>query len=104
MEAQYVQSTGLKIVMPMTPYDAKGLLLEAIRDPDPVLFLEPLRGYRLISGEVPDDDYTVPFGQIRVVREGTDVTLVGWSGSVPVCEAAAETLAEKRRQRPRHRS
>ena len=94
MEAQYVQSTGLKIVMPMTPHDAKGLLLEAIRDPDPVLFLEPLRGYRLISGEVPEEDYTVPFGKLRVVREGTDVTLVGWSGSVPLCEEAAETLAE----------
>ncbi len=93
MESQFVQAPGLKIVMPANPYDAKGLLLEAIRDPDPVLYLEPLRGYRLISGEVPDDDYTVPFGKLRVVREGADVTLVAWSGSVPVAEEAAETLA-----------
>ena len=95
MEAQFAQAPGLKVVMPTTPYDAKGLLLEAIRDPDPVLYLEPLRGYRLITGEVPDDDYTVPFGKLRVVREGSDVTLVAWSGSVPVAEAAAQDLAEK---------
>ncbi len=95
MEATFAQSTGLKVVMPANPYDAKGLLLEAIRDPDPVLFLEPLRGYRLITGEVPDGDYTVPFGKLRTVREGDDVVIVAWSGSVPVAEAAAETLAEK---------
>ena len=95
MEAQFAQAPGLKIVLPANPYDAKGLLLEAIRDPDPVLFLEPLRGYRLITGEVPEDDYTVPFGQLRVVREGTDITIVAWSGSVPVIEKAAETLAEQ---------
>ena len=95
MEAQFAQAPGLKVVMPTTPYDAKGLLLEAIRDPDPVLYLEPLRGYRLITGEVPDDDYTVPFGKLRVVREGSDVTLVAWSGSVPVAEAAGQDLADK---------
>ncbi len=95
MEAQFVQAPGLKVVLPATPYDAKGLLAEAIRDPDPVLYLEPLRGYRLITGEVPDDDYTVPFGKLRVVREGDDVTIVAWSGSVPVAEAAAEGLAER---------
>ena len=95
MEAQFAQAPGLKIVLPANPYDAKGLLLEAIRDPDPVLFLEPLRGYRLITGEVPEEDYTVPFGQLRVVREGTDLTIVAWSGSVPVAEKAAETLADQ---------
>ena len=95
MEAQFAQAPGLKIVLPSTPHDAKGLLLEAIRDPDPVLFLEPLRGYRMITGEVPEDDYTVPFGKLRVVREGSDVTLVAWSGSVPVAEEAAEMLAEQ---------
>ena len=95
MEAQFAQAPGLKVVMPATPYDAKGLLLEAIRDPDPVLYLEPLRGYRLITGEVPEDDYTVAFGELRVVAEGSDVTLVAWSGSVPVAEAAAQKLAEK---------
>ncbi len=95
MESMFAQAPGLKVVMPATPYDAKGLLLEAIRDPDPVLYLEPLRGYRLITGEVPEEDYTVPFGELRVVREGNDVTLVAWSGSVPVAEAAAAELAEK---------
>ena len=92
MEAQYAQGTGLKIVMPSTAYDAKGLLIEAIRDPDPVLFLEPLRGYRLISDEVPDEPYTVPFGKLRTIRAGNDVTLVTWSASVPVVEAAAAEL------------
>ena len=92
MEAQFAHNTGIKIVMPTTAYDAKGLLIEAIRDPDPVLFLEPLRGYRMVSDEVPDGDYTVRFGELRVVREGSDVTLVAWSGSVPVVERAAEQL------------
>ncbi len=95
MEQTFVQSSGLKVVMPANPYDAKGLLASAIRDPDPVLYLEPLRGYRLITGEVPNDDYTIPFGELRTVREGTDVTLVAWSQSVPVAEQAAEMVAEK---------
>ena len=81
--------------MPSTAYDAKGMLLEAIRDPDPVLFFEPLRGYRLQSDEVPDDDYTVPFGKLRTIREGSDVTIVTWSASVPVVEAAVEELVER---------
>ena len=93
MEPMFVQSTGLKVVMPATAYDAKGLLLEAIRDPDPVIFLESLRGYRTIKDEVPAGDYTVPFGKLRTVREGSDVTLVSWSVSVPVVEEAAELLA-----------
>jgi pyruvate dehydrogenase E1 component beta subunit len=92
-ESQYAQIAGLKIVMPATAYDAKGLLAEAIRDPDPVLFCEPLRGYRLQRDEVPDEDYTVPFGQARVAREGSDVTLVAWSAAVAVAEKAAD-LAE----------
>lgn len=95
MESIFAQSTGLKVVMPSTAYDAKGMLLEAIRDPDPVLFFEPLRGYRLQSDEVPDDDYTVPFGKLRTIREGSDVTIVTWSASVPVVEAAVEELVER---------
>ena len=95
LEAQFVQCPGLKIVMPASAYDAKGLLLEAIRDPNPVLFCEPLRGYRLVKDEVPEGDYTVPFGAARVVREGTDVTLVAWSAAVQVCERAAERAAEE---------
>jgi len=95
LEAQFVQSPGLKVVMPSSAYDAKGLLLEAIRDPDPVLFCEPLRGYRLVKDEVPGEDYTVPFGQARVVREGSDVTLVAWSAAVQLCLRAAERAAEE---------
>ena len=95
IEAQFVQAPGIKIVMPSNPYDAKGLLAEAIRDPDPVLFLEPLRGYRLVTGEVPDGAYTIPFGKLRVAREGSDVTLIAWSVAVGLCEKAAEKLAEK---------
>ena len=95
MEPVFVQSPGLKVVMPATARDAKGLLLEAIRDPDPVIFLEPLRGYRTIKEDVPEGDFTVPFGELRVAREGNDVTLVSWSASIPVVEAAAERLAEE---------
>lgn len=94
LEAQFAHCPGLKIVMPATAYDAKGLLLESIRDPDPVLFCEPLRGYRLVKDEVPAEDYTVPFGQARVAREGTDVTLIAWSAAVQLCERAA-ALAEQ---------
>ncbi len=72
LEAQFVQTPGLKVVCPATPADARGLLLQAIRDPDPVLFLEPQRLYRRGREEVPDDDRTVPFGKARLAREGSD--------------------------------
>ena len=93
VEAQFVQTPGLKIVMPSNAYDAKGLLLEAIRDPDPVLFCEPDRLYRLGRMEVPDGEYTVPFGKASVVREGDDITLVAWSAAVELCMRAADQLA-----------
>ena len=96
VEAQFVQSPGIKIVMPSNPYDAKGLLLEAIRDPDPVLYCEPDRLYRLGRMEVPDGDYTVPFGKAAVIREGDDITLVAWSAAVELCMRAADQLAEER--------
>jgi pyruvate dehydrogenase E1 component beta subunit len=95
LEAQFVQSPGIKVVMPSNPYDAKGLLLEAIRDPDPVLYCEPDRLYRLRKMEVPDDDYTVPFGKAAVVREGDDITLVAWSAAVELCLRAADELARE---------
>ena len=95
VEAQFAQTPGIKIVMPSNPYDAKGMLLEAIRDPDPVLFCEPDRLYRLGRAEVPDGDYTVPFGKSQLVREGDNVTLVGWSGAVELCGRAADKLAEE---------
>lgn len=93
LEAQFTQMPGLKVVCPAFPADAKGLLLGAIRDPDPVLFLEPEKLYRSVSGPVPQGDYTTPFGSARLVREGSDLTLVGWSAGVHLCLAAAEALA-----------
>ncbi len=94
-EAMYTNSPGLKVVMPSDAFDAKGMLLAAIRDPDPVLFLEPLRGYRLVSGEVPTGDYEVPLGKSKVVREGDDVTLIAYSAAVQLCTKAAEVLADE---------
>src|SRR6266850_1656838 len=95
IEAQFVQEPGIKIVCPMTPYDAKGMLLQAIRDEDPVLFLEPQRLYRSIKEEVPDGDYTVPFGKARVAREGTDVVLIAWSAAVELCLRASSQLEQE---------
>jgi pyruvate dehydrogenase E1 component beta subunit len=95
IEAQFVQAPGLKIVCPAFPDDAKGLLLEAIRDPDPVLYLEPQRLYRSIRGPVPAGDHTVPFGSSRLVREGKDVVLIAWSAAVHLCLAAADQLANE---------
>lgn len=92
-ESKYVQTPGIKVVMPATAADAKGLLATSIRDPDPVLFCEPLRGYRLQRDDVPDDDHVVPLGRARVAREGTDVTIVAWSAAVRVAENAAEQAA-----------
>ncbi|HXI96471.1 MAG TPA: alpha-ketoacid dehydrogenase subunit beta [Candidatus Acidoferrum sp.] len=95
IEAQFAQAPGMKIVCPAFPDDAKGLLLEAIRDPDPVLYLEPQRLYRLIRGPVPEGDHTVPFGSSRIVREGKDVVLIAWSAAVHLCLAAADQLAKE---------
>ena len=95
VEAQFVQSPGIKVVMPSNAYDAKGLLLEAIRDPDPVLYCEPDRLYRLGRTEVPDGNYTVPMGKAAVIRQGDDITLVAWSAAVELCMTAAEQLAEE---------
>jgi len=92
VEAQFTQFSGLKIAMPATPSDAKGMLLAAIRDPDPVLFCEPDRLYRLARGHVPEHDYEVPLGVARIAREGRDVTLVAWSAAVELCERAADEL------------
>ena len=93
-EAKYANVPGLKILAPATAADAKGLLASAIRDPDPVLFCEPLRGYRLIRGPVPDGEHLEPLGVARVARSGEDVALIAWSAAVVVAEAAADA-AEK---------
>lgn len=92
VEAQFAQAPGIKIVCPSNAYDAKGLLLEAIRDPDPVLFLEPQRLYRKGRVEVPDEDFTIPFGKAKLVREGSNVTLIAWSAAVELCLEAAGQL------------
>ena len=91
-ESYLAHTPGLKVVVPSTPADAKGLLISSIRDPDPVIFLEPIRLYRLVKGEVPEGDHTVPLGRLRVVREGSDVTLVAWGAMVHTCEQAAASL------------
>jgi pyruvate dehydrogenase E1 component beta subunit len=93
LEALFAQTPGVKVVCPAFPDDAKGMLLSAIRDPDPVLFLEPQRLYRAVTGNVPAGNVTVPLGVSRVVRVGTDVTLIGWSATVHTCLDAANSLA-----------
>lgn len=92
-EAYYTHTPGLKVVAPASAYDAKGMLAEAIANEDPVLFLEPLKGYRLVKDEVPDERYRVPLGKLRVMREGTDVTLIAWSAASVMVNQAAEQLA-----------
>jgi pyruvate dehydrogenase E1 component beta subunit len=91
-EAYFCHTAGLKVVIPSTPADAKGLLLTAIHDADPVMFFEPKRIYRAVSGEVPDGDHRVPFGKARLVREGTDVSLFAYGAMVPPTFEAAEML------------
>ncbi|MDG2094940.1 MAG: alpha-ketoacid dehydrogenase subunit beta [Phycisphaerales bacterium] len=90
-EAIYTHTPGLKVVMPSSPYDAKGLLISAIRDPDPVIFFEPKRIYRAFREEVPEDEYTVPIGKARIVREGGEMTMVSWGASVIHCMNAIES-------------
>jgi pyruvate dehydrogenase E1 component beta subunit len=93
-EAIYAHVPGLKVVVPSTPSDARGLLLAAIEDPDPVLFLEPIRLYRAVKEEVPDTYYTTEIGPLRVEREGDDITLVSWGAMVKETRAAATRLEE----------
>jgi len=92
-ETYYVHTPGVKVAIPSTPADAKGLLSAAIRDADPVVVLEPKLHYRTARGEVPEGEHVVPLGQARVAREGADLTLVGYGSMVAVCEHAADALA-----------
>lgn len=94
-EAYFCHTPGLKVVIPSTPENTKGLLLAAIRDEDPVLFLEPKRIYRSVKGEVPDGDYTTPIGSVRVAREGKDVTVVAYGAMLHEVLKAAEQAAEE---------
>ena len=89
-ESIYIHQPGIKVVMPSSPYDAKGLLISAIRDPDPVMFFEPKRIYRAFREEVPEDEYLLPLGKARVVCEGNEMTVVSWGASVVQCMQAIE--------------
>ena len=94
-ETYYVHTPGIKVAIPSTPADAKGLLAAAIRDPDPVVILEPKLHYRTLRGEVPEGEHVVPLGKARIAREGTDLTLVAYGSMVPLSEQAADALADE---------
>lgn len=93
VEAFFAHVPGLKVVIPSTPYDAKGLLKSAVRDPNPVLFFEPKKGYRAIKGDVPDEDYTIPIGPARIARQGRDISVFAYGMMAHYAELAAHQLA-----------
>jgi len=95
LEALFAHVPGLKIVIPSNPYDAKGLLKSAVREPNPVLFFEPKKGYRLIKGDVPEGEYTVPIGPAKVTREGTDLSVFAYGMMHFYCLQAAEEVAKE---------
>lgn len=95
LEALFAHVPGLKIVCPSSPYEAKGLLHAAVADPDPVLYLENLRLYRTVREEVPDDHYTLPLGEARVARPGSQVSVIAWGGMVPPALQAADAAAAR---------
>jgi len=95
-EAILAHIPGIKVVMPSTPHDAKGLLISAIRDPDPVIFLEPTRSYRAIVEEVPEDEYAIPLGSARLLREGEQVTVITWGAMIREAVSAVEQLESER--------
>lgn len=92
-ESLFIHNAGLKVVCPSNPYDAKGLLISAIRDNDPVLFFEPKRVYRAVKMEVPEEDYELPIGKAKVVKEGEDVTVIAWGAMLFEALASAEEVA-----------
>ena len=94
LEAQFANIPGLKLGVPATASDAKGLLTSAIRDPDPVLFLEPLRGYRGIRDLVPDEEHAIPLGEANLVKKGDDIVIISWSYQVELSKRVAESLEE----------
>ena len=94
-EALFIHTPGLKVVCPSNPYDAKGLLLEAIHDEDPIIFFEPKRVYRAVKMDVPDTSYTVPLGEAKVVRPGEQVTCVAWGAMLYEAFAAAQQVAKQ---------
>jgi len=94
-EALYAHTPGVKVVVPSTPYDAKGLLLAAIEDPDPVVFLEPIRLYRAVKEDIPGGHFVVPIGRARLERTGDDVTLVAYGSMIRDARHAADVLSEE---------
>lgn len=93
-ETYFIHTAGLKVVCPSNPYDAKGLLLSAIRHDDPIMFFEPKRVYRAAKGEVPEDDYEIPLGKAKLVTEGRDATVVAWGAMLHEAKRAVESMQE----------
>jgi pyruvate dehydrogenase E1 component beta subunit len=94
-EAYFIHTPGLVVLAPSTPYDTKGLLISAMRSPDPVIFLEPKRIYRTVREEVPAEEYTIPIGKAKIVQEGSDVTVVSWGAMVHTCREAVSLAAKE---------
>jgi len=94
-EAMFSHIPGIKMVVPSNPYDTKGLLASAIRDPDPVVFYEPMRIYRAIKQDIPDEEYTVPLGKANILQQGDDLTLIAWGAMLKTCSDAIEKLNNK---------
>jgi pyruvate dehydrogenase E1 component beta subunit len=95
MDTYLTHAPGIKVVVPATPYDAKGLLVSAIRDKDPVVFMEPKKVYRAIKEEVPEEEYTIPIGEAKVIREGKDVTVIAWGAMVKTVNEAVVKIGDK---------
>lgn len=95
LEGIFMQTPGLKVVIPSNPYDAKGLLASAVADPDPVLFLENIKLYRSFRAETPEEYYSIPLGKAKIVQEGTDVSLFAYGAMVPVVVEAAKQLQKE---------
>ncbi|MDP3917381.1 MAG: alpha-ketoacid dehydrogenase subunit beta [Nanoarchaeota archaeon] len=95
MESLFMHIPGLKVVIPSNPYDAKGLLTSAIRDDDPVIFMEPKRVYRAIKNEVPEDDYTIPIGKAKVVKEGNNVTIIAYGAMLREAQKAIDAVEKE---------
>ena len=94
-EAMFAHIPGLKMVVPSNPYDTKGLLAAAIRDPDPVIFYEPMRIYRAIKQDIPEEEYIVPLGKANIIQQGDQITLIAWGAMVKTCQEAIEKLNGK---------
>lgn len=94
-EAIFTHIPGIKVVVPSTPKDAKGLLISAIRDPDPVIFLEPKKIYRAVKEDIPDKEYTIPIGKARIVKDGKDISIICWGAMVKVAEAVVQEAGKE---------